>query len=236
MEVQLFHYSEQDGLDTDALEAEVLSASEASVLLLATAASSYLWFNAEHYPINVELCTRLKKFPEVRVNFVVCPITNSARNAWQQHAFVLQSIFGDFLPETGRPHTWTDFDPNQDLGQVQIRSLIHQAHVPPSFNHGGFHAQLGMGFVWRSFLKLSILVLILLVAVGLGQFLVAAQHEGQLKLREIQGLRNQILSNNEAMDKMFAQTEAKYKTHKSKMAEIESWSQSDVELESVYLG
>ena len=33
-----------------------------------------------------------------------------------------------------------------------------------------------------------------------------------------------------------AQTEAKYKTHKSKMAEIESWSQSDVELESVYLG
>ena len=102
MQVKLFHYSEQDGLDADALEAQVLSASEVSVLLLATAASSYLWFDAEHCPRNVELCTILKNFPEIRVNFVVCPTTNSARDGWQQHQSDLQSVFGDFLPETGK--------------------------------------------------------------------------------------------------------------------------------------
>ena len=138
MQIKLFHYSEQDGLDADALaalEAQVLSASEASVLLLATAASSYLWFDAEHCPRNVELCTILKNFPEIRVNFIVCPTTNSARDGWQQHQSDLGSIFGNFLPETGRPHTWTDFDPEQDLGQVQIRSL----KVARPLNHQEIH-------------------------------------------------------------------------------------------------
>jgi hypothetical protein len=216
----LSRYSELDGLDADALEAQVLSASEATVLLLATAASSYLWFDPEYCPRNVELCTILKNFPHIRVNFVVCPTTNSARDGWQQHQPDLRRVFGRFLPGRRRLHTWTDFDPEQDLGQVQIRSLIYQARIPPRFNHEGFHAQLGMGLVWRSFVKL--LVLILLVALGLRP--VILQHEGQL--REIQELRNQILSMDETIDKMTTQTEAKYKMHNSKMEELESRFQS----------
>ena len=126
MHLELLHYSEQDGLDTDALEAQVLSASEASVLLLATAASSYLWFDAEHCPRNVELCTILKKFPEIRVNFVVCPTTESARDGWQQHQSDLKSVFRGFLPETRKVDTWMDFDPDQDIETEQILSVIRR--------------------------------------------------------------------------------------------------------------
>ena len=137
MQVKLFHYSEQDGLDADALEAQVLSASEATVLLLATAASSYLWFDAEHCPRNVELCTILRKNPKIRVNFVVCPTTESARDGWKQHSSDLQSVFGDFLPERGRPDTWTDFNPEQDIETEQIRSLARRVARP--LNHQDIH-------------------------------------------------------------------------------------------------
>ena len=151
MQLELFHYSEQDGLDTDALEAHLLSSavSEVSVLLLATAASSYLWFDPEHCPRNVELCTILKKHPEIRVNFVVCPTTESARDGWQQHVSDLQSIFGDFLPEIGKVDLWTDFDPEQDLGQERMGSLICRAQHKQALQCQDVHRHPRGGWPWK---------------------------------------------------------------------------------------
>ena len=39
----------------------------------------------------------------------------------------------------------TGFNPEQDLEQEHILSLSYRAHMPPRFNHEGFHAELGMG-------------------------------------------------------------------------------------------
>lgn len=170
MQLQLFHYSEQDGLDTDALEAHILSsgAAEVSVLLLATAASSYLWFDPEHYPRNVELCTILKNFPEIRVNFVVCPTTNSARDGWQQHVSDLQSVFGAFFPETGKVDTWTDFDPEQGLGQEQIRSLIYRAQHKQSLQCQNLYQESRSGWLWK---PVGGIVLLLVVGLGVRQLM-----------------------------------------------------------------
>mmetsp|Transcript_56999 Transcript_56999/g.90348 ORF Transcript_56999/g.90348 Transcript_56999/m.90348 type:complete len:247 (+) Transcript_56999:56-796(+) len=170
VQLQLFHYSEQDGLDSDALEAQLLSsgAPEVSVLLLATAASSYLWFDPEHYPRNVELCTILKKFAEIRVNFVVCPTTNSARDGWQQHVSDLQSIFGDFFPEAGKVDTWTDFDPEQDLGQQQIRSLIFRPQHGQSLQCQDVHQPRGGGWPWK---PVGGFVVLLVVGLGVRQLM-----------------------------------------------------------------
>eukprot|EP00435_Cladocopium_sp_Y103_P048553 s2865_g14.t1 len=166
--VELFHYSEQDGLDADALEAQVLSASEVSVLLLATAASSYLWFDAEHCPRNVELCTTLRKHPEIRVNFIVCPTTESARDGWQQHVSDLQSVFGDFLPETGRVDLWTDFDPEEDLEQEQIRSLICRVQHRQSLQCQEVHQEPRSEWIWK---PVGGFILVLVLGLGVRQFM-----------------------------------------------------------------
>ena len=58
-QVELFHFSEHECLDMRKLD-EAINENEnarASVLLLATSQSSYLWFDPEHSPRNVELCT-----------------------------------------------------------------------------------------------------------------------------------------------------------------------------------
>ena len=125
--VGLFHLSEQNWLDTDTLGEHLLSSavSEVTVLLLATAASSYLWFDEEHCPRNVELCTFLKSH-SVNVKFVVCPTTKSARDAWEQHTPSLLSVFKHFLPVTGIVDVWPDFDPDHPVDSQQIRSLVHQ--------------------------------------------------------------------------------------------------------------
>ena len=144
VQVTLFHYSEQEKLDTKVLEAQVSSsgACEVSVLLLATASSSYLWFDAEHCPRNVELCTILRGFPELRVNFIVCPTTESARVAWQQHPPDLESVFGEFLPETGKVDLWTHFDPEAELESQQICSLVCRSPNPASSIHQNARQQM----------------------------------------------------------------------------------------------
>ena len=127
----MFHFSEQNGLDTDTLGEHLSSAvSEFTVLLLATAASSYLWFDEEHCPRNVELCTFLKRH-SVNVKFVVCPTTKSARDAWEQHTPNLPSVFGEFLPETGIVDVWPDFDPDHPVEPQLIRSLIRHVQTFP---------------------------------------------------------------------------------------------------------
>ena len=186
VQVKLFHYSEQDGLDAAALEAHILSsgAAEVSVLLLATAASSYLWFDPEHYPRNVELCTILKKFAEIRVNFVVCPTTNSARDGWQQHQSDLGSVFGDFLPETGKVDTWTDFDPEQGLGQEQIRSLIYRAQHQQALQCQDVHQEPRGGWIWK---PVGGFVLLLVVGFGVRQLMRKLSSLSS----QLQGLQNE---------------------------------------------
>ena len=76
---------------------------------------------------------------------------------------------------------------------------------------------------------MNLLILMLLVAVGLREFPVIL-HVGQLG--EVQELRNQILSGDAAIAKMTAQIEAEYKTHRSKMGELESWFQSHADINS----
>ena len=61
MQVKLFHFSEDEQLDMRKVD-EAINENEhaqASVLLLATG-SSHLWFDPEHNPRNLELCTTLK--------------------------------------------------------------------------------------------------------------------------------------------------------------------------------
>ena len=164
LQVELFHYSEQEKLDTKVLEAQVSSsgASEASVLLLATAASSYLWFDAEHCPRNVELCAILRRFPELRVNFIVCPTTESARVAWQQHQPDLESVFGEFLPETGKVDLWTHFDPDVELESQQICSLVCRSRNPSCSKPEAVHQQQS-GLVWKAVPPVNVLVAVLLL-------------------------------------------------------------------------
>ena len=152
--IGLFHFSEQNWLDTDTLGEHLLSStvSEVTVLLLATAASSYLWFDEEHCPRNVELCTFLKSH-SVNVKFVVCPTTKSARDAWEQHTPNLSSVFKDFLPETGIVDVWPDFDPDHPVEPQQIRSLVHQVrhvHSSPPRKSQDLHDEMRSSWFWNS--------------------------------------------------------------------------------------
>ena len=152
--IGLFHFSEQNWLDTDTLGEHLLSStvSEVTVLLLATAASSFLWFDAEHCPRHVELCTFLKSH-SMSVKFVVCPTTKSARDAWEQHSSNLPSVFGEFVPETGNVDIWPDFDPDHPVDSQQIRSLVHQVrHVnsSPPRKSQDLHNELRSSWFWNS--------------------------------------------------------------------------------------
>ena len=103
---ELFLFSEQDGLDVDRLHR--LEGDEAWVLLLLTGSSSYLWFDQEHHPRNLELCSVLRQRFQ-RINFVICPTSNSARHAWLASNTSLQSILGSAFQ--GNESLWDRFDP-----------------------------------------------------------------------------------------------------------------------------
>ena len=157
----MFHFSEQNGLDTDTLGEHLLSSaeSEVTVLLLATAASSYLWFDEEHCPRNVELCTFLKSH-SVNVKFVVCPTTKSARDAWEQHTPNLLSVFKDFLPETGIVDVWPDFDADHPVEPQQIPSLIRVQSSPGRHSRHLDHPKTSTGWPWMSITMVQILVIL----------------------------------------------------------------------------
>ena len=103
---ELFLFSEQDGLDVDRLHR--LEGDEAWVLLLLTGSSSYLWFDQEHHPRNLELCSVLRQRFQ-RINFVICPTSNSARDTWLASNTSLQSILGSAFQ--GNESLWDRFDP-----------------------------------------------------------------------------------------------------------------------------
>ena len=136
--------------------------SEATVLLLATAQSSYLWFDQEHGSRNIKLCTFLKSH-SVNVKFVVCPTTKSARDAWEQHTPNLLSVFGEFLPETGIVDVWPDFDPDHPVEAQQIRSLIHQVRRVQSPGENLDPETQSSGWPWKLLAILLVSVVIALL-------------------------------------------------------------------------
>ena len=106
----------------------------ASVLLLATSQSSYLWFDPEHSPRNVELCTTLQRRLSGRIRFIVCPTTQSARGICKE--LNKAKIFGNFLSGPVEVEEW-EFDPNLSLNQACVKSLISDAPHQPAIVRTG---------------------------------------------------------------------------------------------------
>ena len=102
------------------------------------------------------------------MNFVVCPTTESARDGWQQHVSDLQSIFGDFLPEIGKVDLWTDFNPEQDLGQERMGSLICRAQHKQALQRQDIHRHPRGGWPWK---PVGGLLLLLVVGFGVRQLM-----------------------------------------------------------------
>ncbi|CAK9102546.1 Uncharacterized protein SCF082_LOCUS47921 [Durusdinium trenchii] len=122
LEMKLFHFSEQKDLDTACLEEQLslngaaCEAFEVSVLLLATASSSYLWFDQEHCPNNVRLCRILTEKVQKKINLVICPTTKKAEDSWNCHPCLSESIFGDFM-RCATVRVWNGF--RSDAEQVK---------------------------------------------------------------------------------------------------------------------
>ena len=135
-QVELFHFSEHECLDMRKLD-EAINENEnarASVLLLATSQSSYLWFDPEHSPRNVELCTTLQRRLSGRIRFIVCPTTQSARGICKE--LNKAKIFGNFLSGPVEVEEW-EFDPNLSLNQACVKSLISDAPHQPAIVRTG---------------------------------------------------------------------------------------------------
>ena len=135
-QVELFHFSEHECLDMRKLD-EAINENEhaqASVLLLATSQSSYLWFDPEHSPRNVELCTTLQRRLSGRIRFIVCPTTQSARGICKE--LNKAKIFGNFLSGPVEVEEW-EFDPNLSLNQACVKSLISDAPHQPALVRTG---------------------------------------------------------------------------------------------------
>ena len=142
VQVELVHYSEQEALDKQTLSRKLAKTDHDdevlfSVLLLATANSSYLWFDEEHCPNNVKLCQMLREKAGLsNMRFVICPTTKAAQEGWNHHPPALQSVFGDFLPDSTVPETWTDFNPEADVESAHICSLCEEVNQPHAWQAG----------------------------------------------------------------------------------------------------
>ena len=133
-EVKLFHFSEQEDKDTKGLDTRKLiealyqNASqdpcEVSILFPITASSSFLFFDQEHNPRHVELCSELKSFhlihPFDKVNFITCPTTREAMQAPDLN----QPCYGEFAEFATMADTWWDFKSKQHVDPQSIQSLI----------------------------------------------------------------------------------------------------------------
>lgn len=102
-EVLLLQFSEQKALSRQKLRQAIGDphSCEIWVLLLATGQSSHLWFNAEHCPKNVELCSWLTSHAEIR--YVICPTSPTAKMDWPDSETrplpMIKQVFGDYLPK-----------------------------------------------------------------------------------------------------------------------------------------
>ena len=118
--VELFLFSEQDGLDAEKLARKLATfgsgqVSAASVLLMLSGASSYLWLDPQHNPRTVNLCKVLQEqFPD-KLKFVICPTSTQVK--WEANNRQLEEIFQTFFDNNVSP--WHGFD-----REVQSKSLI----------------------------------------------------------------------------------------------------------------
>ena len=109
--VELFRFSEQDGLDAEKLARKLASfgsgqVSAASVLLMLSGASSYLWLDPQHNPRTVNLCTVLQDKLPGKLKFVICPTSTQVR--WEANNRQLEEIFHPFFDHNVSP--WYGFD------------------------------------------------------------------------------------------------------------------------------
>ena len=97
---------------------------EVSILFTITASSSFLFFDQEHHPRNVELCSELKRFhlthPFDKVNFITCPTTKEAMKA----PSLDQPCYGEFKHFATMADTWWNFKSDQHVEPQSIASLI----------------------------------------------------------------------------------------------------------------
>ncbi|CAL1155232.1 unnamed protein product [Cladocopium goreaui] len=162
VQVKLFHFSEDEQLDMRKVD-EAINENEhaqASVLLLATG-SSHLWFDPEHNPRNLELCTTLKNRLDGRINFVVCSTTIWSAASWREHT---DAIFGDLLSSSARVDEWNGFDSHRSVNERSVVSLIPDGQHQPTTVHTGWQSCSGDscllgGIVKRIFMVLACMLM-----------------------------------------------------------------------------
>ena len=148
----LFLFSEQCALDVDRLQR--LEGDEVWVLLLLTGSSSYLWFDQEHHPRNVELCGVLRRHFQT-LNFVICPTSGSARDAWVASNTSLRSIPNSHAFQGSNLSLWDGFDPdlhsNRDICRVMQEREQEETHRPSP------ETRLGTSRCWSVFFAACIM-------------------------------------------------------------------------------
>eukprot|EP00933_Yihiella_yeosuensis_P055544 TRINITY_DN54380_c0_g1_i1.p1 TRINITY_DN54380_c0_g1~~TRINITY_DN54380_c0_g1_i1.p1 ORF type:complete len:303 (-),score=29.13 TRINITY_DN54380_c0_g1_i1:211-1119(-) len=112
-----FVYSEHTGINFARLDQHLPIHDNgcATILLLATGSSSYLWFDKDHCPRTVEICSYLQESCKIQtMRYVVCPTTPNARAGWMSKTSgETASIFREFLPDSKEGvAVWNNFDPD----------------------------------------------------------------------------------------------------------------------------
>ena len=161
--VKLFYFSEDEPLDMRKVDEEINENehAQASVLLLVTGQSSLLWFDQEHNPRNLELCTTLKNRLDGRINFVVCPTRIWPAASWKEHT---DAIFGDLLSGSARAVEWSSFDSHRSVNEGSVVSLIPDGQHQPTTVHTGWQSCSGDscllgGIVKRIFMVLACMLM-----------------------------------------------------------------------------
>ncbi|CAE7705676.1 unnamed protein product [Symbiodinium sp. CCMP2456] len=137
-DVRLFQFSENAALDLQTLKHELgqCGAVEVWVVVLTTGSSSYLWFDQEHHPHNVELCRCLRDDLQLELNFAVCPTSEKAKDDWPDAGTLQltdrhQKVFHQFWPAgQGSVKVWHGFSSQETLPKASIVSLIYNPGVP----------------------------------------------------------------------------------------------------------
>ncbi|CAK9090390.1 unnamed protein product [Durusdinium trenchii] len=199
---EMLYYSEHEPLDKQMLTQQLAKANDDnevlfSVLLLATANSSYLWFDEEHCPNNVKLCQMLReKAGRSNMRFVICPTTKAAQEGWNHHPPALQSVFGEFLSDSAELHVWNHFNADEELDSECFCSLIAKEAIQP---HALTEQQAARSWWWPSILRLPATVVVIAALTEIqrrGQQIEHLQAEAASQknesVAEIQNLQQQL--------------------------------------------
>ena len=126
-QVELFSFSEQEKLDMSKVDGSINGLGEqaqASVLLLATGQSSYLWFNSQHFPRTVELCSAVKKRLNGRIRIVVCATNSAAKEGLDSSRDHVQQLCEAFFSGPADVIVWGGFDSSYSVNPGGVKSLV----------------------------------------------------------------------------------------------------------------